>query len=47
MMRDFYFHGNINTRNKQAYDDEWEMDEESDGKKLLDCNDIKVCVYYQ
>ena len=35
MMRDFYFHGNINTRNKQAYDDEWEMDEEKRREKTI------------
>jgi hypothetical protein len=35
MMRDFYFHGNINTRNKQAEDDQWEIDEERKREKTI------------
>ena len=33
LMRDFYFHGNIKTRNKQAEDDQWEIEEEMKREK--------------
>lgn len=33
LMRDFYFHGNRSTRNKQAEDDQWEIEEEMKREK--------------